>query len=170
MRRHQKVLGLGAAAIAAVVLTAGCSSSNDGAATGSSSTVSTQNLPNLGTVLVNSEGKTLYFTDQEGAGSILCEGACTSIWIPLTVTSGTTPTAGAGVTGALGTVMRPEGTTQVTYDGKPLYLFSLDTGAGQYGGNGVSDTFSGTSFLWYAATATGSAPAQCPGRSATVEG
>jgi predicted lipoprotein with Yx(FWY)xxD motif len=162
MRRHQTVIGL-AAAVAAVALSiAGCASSNGGAATGESSTVSTQNLPNLGTVLVNSGGKTLYFTDQEGAGSILCDGACTSIWIPLTVASGTTPTAGTGVTGALGTVMRPEGTTQVTYDGKPLYLFSLDTGAGQAVGNGVSDSFDGTSFLWHAATTTGSAPAQSP--------
>jgi predicted lipoprotein with Yx(FWY)xxD motif len=156
------VVGL-AAAIAAVVLTAGCASSNGGAATGSTSTVSAQNVPNVGTVLVNTDGKTLYFTDQESSGSILCESACTSIWIPLTVADGTTPTAGAGVAGALGTVMRPEGTTQVTYEGKPLYLFSLDTGAGQAGGNGVSDSFDGTSFLWHAATSTGSAPAQSPG-------
>jgi len=162
MRRHQKVLGLAAVAIAAVVLTAGCSSSNDGAATGTSSTVSTHDVPNIGTVLVNSDGKTLYFTDQESSGSILCKGACTSIWIPLTVAGGSTPTARAGVSGALGTVTRPDGTTQVTHDGKPLYLFSLDTAAGQAGGNGVSDSFDGTSFLWHAATSTGSAPAQSP--------
>ncbi len=163
MRRHHTVLGL-AAAIAAVALSlAGCASSNGGAATGSTSTVSTRDVPNVGTLLVNSDGKTLYFTDQEGSGSILCESACTSIWIPLTVASGTTPTAGAGVTGTLGTVMRPEGITQVTYDGKPLYLFSMDTSAGQAGGNGVSDSFDGTSFLWHAATSTGSAPTQGPG-------
>ena len=163
MRHHNRVLGLAAVAVAVVVLTAGCASSKDGAASGSSSTVSTRDVPNVGTVLVNTDGKTLYFTDQESSGSILCESACTSIWIPLTVASGTTPTAGAGVTGALGTVMRPEGTTQVTYDRKPLYLFSPDTSAGQVGGNGVSDTFAGTNFLWHAATSTGSAPAQNPG-------
>jgi predicted lipoprotein with Yx(FWY)xxD motif len=163
MRPHQKARALAAAAIAVAALTlTACGSSNDGAATDTSSTVSTRDVSNVGTVLVNAEGKTLYFTDQEGTGSILCQGACANIWIPLTVPGGTTPTAGAGVTGALDTVSRPDGTTQVTHDGKPLYLFSLDTSAGQAGGNGVSDSFDGTTFVWHAATASGSAPPQSP--------
>jgi hypothetical protein len=54
----------------------------------------------------------------------------------------------------LGAVMTPDGTSQVTYGGKPLYTFVSDS-PGQVTGNGFTDSFNGTSFTWTAATAGG---------------
>jgi predicted lipoprotein with Yx(FWY)xxD motif len=54
-----------------------------------------------------------------------CQRYCALIWSPV-LTSGR-PQAGPGVDqDALGTVVRPDGTRQVTYKGKPLYLFVKD--------------------------------------------
>ena len=54
-----------------------------------------------------------------------CERTCALIWSPV-LTSGS-PVAGSGVDAhALGVVVRPDGTRQVTYHGKPLYLFIQD--------------------------------------------
>jgi predicted lipoprotein with Yx(FWY)xxD motif len=47
----------------------------------------------------------------------------------------------------------------VTYDGKPLYTFSLDGRAGQAKGNGFTDAFGGTQFKWHAAVVSGTASA-----------
>ncbi len=47
------------------------------------------------------------------------------------------PTAGAGVTGQLGTLTRADGTTQVTYAGMPLYYWQGDAKAGDVTGDGV---------------------------------
>jgi predicted lipoprotein with Yx(FWY)xxD motif len=52
------------------------------------------------------------------------------------VISSAAPVAGAGLSGALGTIQRPDGTEQVTYKGKPLYYFSQDMTSGT-GGNGI---------------------------------
>ena len=91
----------------------------------------------IGTVLVDAGGLTLYRLTTEHGGTIQCTGTCATTWPPETVTSGTTPTGSGGVTG-LGTVTRPDGTTQVTYGGQPLYRFSGDTSPGQTNGNGIS--------------------------------
>ncbi len=54
-----------------------------------------------------------------------CETYCALIWSPVLTTG--TPVAGTGVSQhALGVVVRPDGTRQVTYKGKPLYLFIKD--------------------------------------------
>jgi predicted lipoprotein with Yx(FWY)xxD motif len=54
---------------------------------------------------------------------------------------------------------------QLTFQGKPLYTFKLDTGAGKAQGNNVTDSFSGMSFTWHAATTTAAAPTQAPSSS-----
>jgi predicted lipoprotein with Yx(FWY)xxD motif len=54
-----------------------------------------------------------------------CQRTCALIWPPV-LTSGR-PVAGPGVDRhALGVITRPDGTRQVTYLGKPLYLFIKD--------------------------------------------
>ncbi len=55
-----------------------------------------------------------------------CRSICSAVPWPPVLTSNR-PEAGPGVDqDALGTVVRPDGTDQVTYNGKPLYLFYQD--------------------------------------------
>jgi predicted lipoprotein with Yx(FWY)xxD motif len=90
----------------------------------------------LGSVLVDAEGKTLYVFDNDQGSTSSCEGGCATTWPPL-ATDGE-PTAGEGVDAALlGTTERSDGTTQVTYDGHPLYTYNADTAAGDTNGQGV---------------------------------
>jgi predicted lipoprotein with Yx(FWY)xxD motif len=107
----------------------------------------------LGTaVLVNAQGMTLYSLSGEKNGKWICTStACTGIWHPLTAASSGTP---SGSVGSLATVKRPDGTTQVTYKGMPLYTFASDTKPGDAKGQGFKDV--GT---WTAVTASSSAPA-----------
>ena len=90
-------------------------------------------------------GHTLYTFDKDTTpGQSACTSdACASKWPALTVTG--TPTAGAGVGGALATFDRGGGTLQVTYNGKPLYFYAPDANAGDTGGDG----FGGG--IWHAA-------------------
>jgi predicted lipoprotein with Yx(FWY)xxD motif len=97
--------------------------------------IATQNAT-LGKILTDSSGKTLYKYASDAAGVSNCTSTCAQNWPPLTITSGT-PTAGTGVTGALATITRADGTTQVTLDGSPLYYFASDTAAGDATGDGV---------------------------------
>jgi predicted lipoprotein with Yx(FWY)xxD motif len=120
-------------------------------------TVVVKPVNGVGNVLADASGKALYTPDQEAAGQILCTGACASIWVPLT-SGGSTPT-GPSSAGTVGMVERPDGTSQVTLDGKPLYTFAEDSN-GQVSGNGVNDSFGGQAFTWHVVLANGSsAPA-----------
>jgi predicted lipoprotein with Yx(FWY)xxD motif len=47
------------------------------------------------------------------------------------------PTAGPGVTGKLGTIKRPNGALEATYNGHPLYTYVGDTAPGQAKGNNL---------------------------------
>jgi predicted lipoprotein with Yx(FWY)xxD motif len=110
-----------------------------GATSGGVTLIATQNAT-FGKILTDTSGKTLYkyANDQPGGNTSNCSGTCAQNWPPLTIASGT-PTAGAGVTGALGAFARAPGdtATQVTYDGSPLYYFVSDTAAGDAKGDGV---------------------------------
>lgn len=89
----------------------------------------------------------LYTPEQEANGNVLCMDSCLAFWKPLEPGSGT-PTAEAGVA-QLAVVTRPDGTKQVTDDGKPLYTFTEDS-KGKVTGNDFSDDFSGQQFTWHA--------------------
>jgi predicted lipoprotein with Yx(FWY)xxD motif len=97
------------------------------------------------TILVNRKGMTLYSLSAETRGRFICTTEfCLSLWTPLVVPSGTTPT-GARM---LATIERPDdGRTQVTYRGRPLYTFTDDRKPGDAKGQGFKDV--GT---WLAAT------------------
>jgi predicted lipoprotein with Yx(FWY)xxD motif len=99
------------------------------------------------TVVVGPDGHTLYTRTDDTSTTTHCTGSCTQIWPPL-LTSGT-PVAGSGINASLlGTLERPGGGTQVTYDGHPLYYFASDRSPGQAGGEGVGH-------IWYAVSAGG---------------
>jgi predicted lipoprotein with Yx(FWY)xxD motif len=159
--RWSRMVGVGGAGAALAVLVA-CGGGSGGSTGASGATVSARNVAGVGSTLVDSDGKTLYFAEQETGGQIKCVSDCLKFWQPLTLPGGTNPTAGAGVSGALATVSRPDGTSQVTYDGKPLYAFTQDGGAGKASGNGFKDSFGGVNFEWHAAAVSGSAPTSGP--------
>ena len=135
----------------------GSGSSASGSGSGSGSTgsaeVSTSDVSGVGTVLVDSAGKTLYVNNQEqGGGALKCTSSCLDFWTPAQAT-GTMP----NIQG-LGTITRSDnGDKQLTFHGAPLYTFTLDTSAGSAKGNDFQDSFGGTSFTWDAATTSGSA-------------
>jgi D-xylose transport system substrate-binding protein len=95
----------------------------------------TQNAT-LGSILTDSKGMTLYNFKSDTPGQSTCTGQCASIWPPLTVPAGTTPAAGAGISGTLGVIQRPDGTSQVTINDMPLYYYSKDTQPGDTTGEG----------------------------------
>jgi predicted lipoprotein with Yx(FWY)xxD motif len=81
----------------------------------------------------------------------MCTGACVSAW-PAFTTSGA-PQAGAGVTaGLLGTTLRADHTTEVTYHGHPLYYYSGDQKPGDMNGQGSKAFGAG----WYVVAPSGS--------------
>jgi len=92
----------------------------------------------LGDILVDSEGMTLYVFDNDTDENSTCYDDCEANWPPLTGEV----TAGDGVDESLlGTSEREDGTTQVTYDGKPLYYFAADQAPGDTNGQGVGDVW-----------------------------
>jgi predicted lipoprotein with Yx(FWY)xxD motif len=82
-------------------------------------------------ILANADGLTLYWFAPDTPTSSKCFGSCAIYWPPV---SGS-PAAGPGVTGRLGTIKRPGGGLQATYDGHPLYTYIGDRGPGQANGN-----------------------------------
>jgi predicted lipoprotein with Yx(FWY)xxD motif len=101
------------------------------------------------TVLTNAKGFTVYSFAPDTATKSNCNGSCAQYWPPVKGPA----TAGSGVTGKLGTITRSDGSTQVTYDGHPLYTYVSDTAPGQAKGNGVN--LSGG--VWHEVTVTGAA-------------
>jgi predicted lipoprotein with Yx(FWY)xxD motif len=100
--------------------------------------IGTGSTASLGTVLTGANGMTLYAHAGDSSSASTCTGGCATAWPPLTVSSGAQAIAGPGVTGQLGTLMRSDGTTQVTYDGMPLYYWQNDAKAGDATGEGVN--------------------------------
>jgi predicted lipoprotein with Yx(FWY)xxD motif len=154
--RLTRVLTLFATAVLAV---AACTSSytspapvGGGASSAAGAVVDAANSPTFGMFLTGPNGMTLYTHAGDTATSSSCTGGCATTWPPLE-TKGQ-PTARAGVTGQLGTLTRPDGATQVTYRGLPLYYWQGDTKAGDATGNGV-EGFS-------IATVSGSGPVPNP--------
>ncbi len=102
----------------------------------SSATVGVSNS-SLGSILVNSNGRTLYLFKADVGMQSACAGACATAWPPLLATG--KATTGAGLTASkLGTITRSDGKRQVTYNGHPLYLFVDDQKPGDVKGQGVT--------------------------------
>lgn len=146
----KRLMTLGVALPAALAIAACGGGGSSGASTAagsnaSTTTVAVRQLPDVGSVLVDHNGKALYSSDLEASGKIVCDNTCNVFWKPLTPGAGK-PTASAGA-GKLGEITRPDGSTQVTDNGKPLYTFSKDS-PGKATGNGFTDDFGGHHFTW----------------------
>lgn len=105
------------------------------------------------TILTTTRGRTLYSLSAETNGRFICTASCLSIWRPLAVPSGVKPKGPV----KLGTIERPDGKTQVTFKGRPLYSFSGDSKTGDVNGEGIKDV--GT---WHAAATGRLAPQPQP--------
>jgi predicted lipoprotein with Yx(FWY)xxD motif len=124
---------VGAVSLAALVLFGIAVASAGGepaAAAGAGVTLKTATIGGV-TVLTNGKGLTLYWFSPDTPATSACSGSCAGYWPPVTGS----PQAGPGVTGKLGTIKRPGGAEQATYDGHPLYTYIGDSTPGQANGN-----------------------------------
>ncbi len=149
MMRRNLVL---AVALVAVLAAAAVAQAQTTRAKSSSASTIELRQTSLGKILVNSSGLTLFDFSRDSSDKDACQSisGCTSAWPPL-VTSGR-PTAGSGLNPSkLATIKLSNGKKQVTYYGRPLYLFSGDRHAGETSYVGVNEE-GGT---WLAVNAKG---------------
>lgn len=101
----------------------------------------------LGSILVDEEGRTLYLFLSDAGGESTCYDECAANWPALEADG--EPQAGEGVdTSLLGTTERDDGAVQVTYNGMPLYHYAGDQASGDTNGQGIGD-------VWYVVSADG---------------
>jgi predicted lipoprotein with Yx(FWY)xxD motif len=101
----------------------------------------------LGTILTDGDGMTLYMFLNDTGTTSTCTVGCAATWPALTVDGQATAAMGADDS-LLGTTTRDDGTTQVTYNGHPLYRYSGDSAPGDINGEGIGD-------IWFAVSAKG---------------
>jgi predicted lipoprotein with Yx(FWY)xxD motif len=144
-----------------MIVSAGCGG-DDNAATASSgppttasdqaATLGVSSNSDLGDVLVDSNGRTLYLFEKDSGTTSACTAGCASVWPPLQADGN--PMVGSGATAAqIGTTKRSDGAPQITYNGHPLYTFTGDQSPGDVNGQGLTN-FGG---LWYAVSPAGDA-------------
>ena len=144
MTRSRPIIFLaGAAVIPLVALSVAACGSGGSAATaatpktssGASATVDVSKS-RLGSILVNSTGRTLYLFKADVGMQSACTGVCVTKWPPLLATGKSSASDGLSVS-KLATITRSDGTRQITYNGHPLYLFVKDQKPGDVKGQGV---------------------------------
>jgi predicted lipoprotein with Yx(FWY)xxD motif len=145
---------------AAVVLLAGCAPRGGGTSTEATASEDAAGAitvagaeTDAGTSLVGPDGLTLYIFTNDTDGTSTCYEDCAAAWPPFEVDADATLEAGDGVTGELGTTERDDGTTQVTYEGMPLYFYAADSEPGDATGEG----FGG---VWFIASPEGQSGAE----------
>ena len=149
------------------MLVAGCSSSTKPAAAptpsihGELGTVSTP----LGSVLTDSAGKTIYRFAIDSAGKSACTGTCLQYW-PAVPAPASVPASVEGVSAAIGSITRPDGTKQLTVAGFPVYTYAADAGPGSTAGQGKN--LSGG--LWWVVSTTGAQNTASPSSTPTDGG
>jgi len=153
-------LGLPGVAAAAALVAAACGSGG-GYGAGAQPTAPSGDRPSpvtsiavagsrLGPVVVDGAGRTLYVFERDIPDTSTCYDSCAAAWPPLLSTGA--PVAGSNVDpAAVGTAMRSNGSAQVTYHGRPLYLFTGDRQPGDTTGQAL-DAFGAR---WYAVDADG---------------
>jgi predicted lipoprotein with Yx(FWY)xxD motif len=114
--------------------------STSSSASGSSTKISTATIKGLGTVLVNSQGKTLYVFKPDNAKKVTCTGSCAAVWPPVKKPGGggTLPVSGGVKASLLSSDPNPSGGQVVTYNGWPLYTYVTDSGPGSAKGQALN--------------------------------
>jgi predicted lipoprotein with Yx(FWY)xxD motif len=132
---RSKALPLFAAAAAVLAVAAGAATASPEATSSRAATVKVADS-DLGRILVDSHGRTLYLFKKDTGTKSACYGQCAEFWPPLR--PGGKPKAGRGARASMiGTTKRRDGSRQVTYNGHPLYGFAQDTKPGDTNGEGV---------------------------------
>ena len=152
----RKLLFIGlTAAMAAALLAAATALATEAANTSAKITVvriSTRKLPKLGTVLVNSKGRTLYMFVPDKRSKVTCIGSCAAVWPPVKLPKGAKAVAaGKAKASLLGSDRGPAGGRVVTYNKWPLYTYVVDTAPGQAKGQALN--LNGG--LWYVLSPSG---------------
>jgi predicted lipoprotein with Yx(FWY)xxD motif len=138
---------LGAVAGLMLVL-AGCGSGSGTAMNSSTAAASTPSVRQVaintargqyGTFLTGASGRALYLWVGDSDGASNCTGGCAAVWSPVLAKAAPVPASGVRAAD-LSTVVRSDGTEQVSYNGHPLYYFANDRGPGTTRGEG-SDSF-----------------------------
>jgi predicted lipoprotein with Yx(FWY)xxD motif len=140
-----------AAVLAVAAVVAGSSTSRAGVSsarhTAKSATVTTRKVKGLGTVLVNSAGRTLYMFVPDHQKKVTCKGSCAVVWPPLKLKQGQKATAGGAAKKKL---LGMDGSV-VTYNRWPLYTYVSDTKPGQAKGQALK----ANGGLWYVLSPSG---------------
>ncbi len=124
---------------------------------GASYEITVGRVANLGTVLVDGSGMTLYlFMPDNRSSHSTCYGVCAVQWPPVILPQGATAAiAGPGIDPALLSVAPRKGQTagglQVNYNGWSLYTWPGDTAPGQATGQGLNNLGG----LWYVVSPRG---------------
>jgi predicted lipoprotein with Yx(FWY)xxD motif len=100
----------------------------------------------LGTILVDPDGFTLYVFTNDAGGESTCNDACASTWPAV---PGDTPIGSDLDASLFSTVARTDGTDQLTVNGQPLYRYAPDANPGDTNGQGVGG-------VWFVVDAGGS--------------
>jgi predicted lipoprotein with Yx(FWY)xxD motif len=162
MTRNMSARLIAGATLSLIALAAaGCGGDDNGGGTtaasepsntpsGQAGTIASQSVGDLGTILVDSNGLTIYLFEKDSGTKSSCFGGCASAWPPVRASG--KPTVGSGLDASLvGTTPRSDGDAQVTYNGHPLYLFAGDQSAGETNGQGLTE-FGGS---WFALSTAG---------------
>jgi len=92
----------------------------------------------LGTILVDPDGFTLYIFTVDGEGESACYDDCAATWPP--VPADTAVSSGLDQS-IFGSIERTDGIEQLTVNGMPLYRYAPDANPGDTTGQGVNDVW-----------------------------
>jgi predicted lipoprotein with Yx(FWY)xxD motif len=161
MTRSRLLTLLAGAAVLSLTALALAACGGSSSATAGSATVDVAST-DVGEVLVDSQGHTLYVFKKDTGTMSTCAGACAANWPPLRANG--TPTAGSGTKPSLvATSTRSDGGSQVTYNGHPVYRYSGDAKPGDTAGQGLT-TYGGA---WYALAPAGTPVSAKPSTSSS---
>jgi predicted lipoprotein with Yx(FWY)xxD motif len=165
-QRASLVAGVGAVLLLAAGCGGGSTSSSTSvapAAHASTGALLSVQQTDLGDILVDRSGMTVYRFAADHSDVSTCSGSCATYW-PYVPAPATLPAHLAGVDGALGASTRPDGHRQLTLAGRPLYTYVGDAAPGQTKGQGLN--LSGG--LWWVVSPDGSSVTGAAGASSTA--
>ena len=142
--------------------TGGGQAGNAAVASGGSKLI-VADVANVGQVLTDKDGMTLYRFDKDTAKppKSNCKDDCAKTWPPA-LAQGDVEVQGVD-RNLVGKVTRDDGTEQITVGGWPLYRYAKDTAAGQTNGQGLFGT-------WWAVTPQGGKASSAPSTSSGGSG